>query len=73
MTMTTIIILNLALAALAILAVFGVTWLAHRLPSAAPHDDADWGRGGDPWVPSGPLPLAQLQAHETERELSRAA
>jgi hypothetical protein len=73
MTITTIIILNLVFAVLTILAVYGLVWLAHRLPSSAPRDDTAWGRGGDPWVPSEPLPLVQLQRHETERELGRAA
>jgi hypothetical protein len=73
MNMTTIILVNLGLALLTLLAVAGVVRLAHRLPSAVSGDDADWGRGGDPWVPSEPLPLAQLRAHETERELARAA
>ncbi len=73
MTMTTIIILNAVLALLTILAVAALTVLAHSLPSRAPHADGSWGTSGDPWVPSDPLPLAQLAAHEADRELARAA
>jgi hypothetical protein len=73
MTITTIIILNLALSLLAMLGVYAVAALAQRLPVTAPGDDAESGRGGDPWVPSGPLPLPQLRAHEAVRELARAA
>jgi hypothetical protein len=73
MTTTVIIILNLTLAALTVLAVGGLVALAHRLPTSAPHHDELWGNGGNPWVPSDPLPLAQLAAHERERELVRAA
>lgn len=72
MTLTTIVILNLCLSALTIFAVYGLIRLAHRLPAVAPHDDERWGRG-NAWVPSDPLPLAQLAAHEDERELARAA
>ena len=72
MTLTTIITLNLVVSVLTILGVYGLIRLAHRLPAVAPHDDANWGRG-HAWVPSDPLPLAQLAAHEDERELVRAA
>jgi len=72
MTLTTIVILNLVLSALTMLAVYGLVRLAHRLPATAPHDDEKWGRGLA-WVPSDPLPLAQLSAHEDERKLARAA
>ena len=72
MTLTTIIILNLILSALTVLAVYALVRVAHRLPAVAPHDDANWGRGLA-WVPSDPLPLAQLAAHEDERDFARAA
>jgi len=71
MTPTTIVFLNVALSTLAALGVFGLLALARRLPDTAPHADESWGRGGDPWIPSDPLPLVQLVAHE--RELGRAA
>jgi len=67
MTPTTIIVLNGALALLTAGALPSLIWLAHRLPAAAPHHDRLWGRGGDPWVVSDPLPLAQVVAHERER------
>jgi hypothetical protein len=70
MTMTTIIILNLALSLVAVLGVAGLTLLAHRLPSKAPLEDERWGRG-HAHVPHDPLPLAQLARHEDE--LARAA
>ncbi len=73
MTTTTITVLNLAPALFVVLAVAAAMTLAHRLPTSAPHHDADWGRGGDPWIGSDPLPLAQLVAHESERELAHAA
>jgi hypothetical protein len=73
MTNTLIIVLNASLSALAILVVGRLVALAHRLPSAAPHHDARWGNTGNPWVPSDPLPLVQLAAHERDRELARAA
>ncbi len=73
MTNTLIIILNASGSALVILAVAAVVALAHRLPSSAPHYDKLWGAGGNPWVPSDPLPLVQLAAHERGRELARAA
>jgi hypothetical protein len=73
MTTTTIIILNATLSALVVLAVLSLVALAHRLPTSAPHHDELWGNGGNPWVPSDPLPLVQLAAHERERELLRAA
>ena len=64
---TTFLILNPLLALIAIGAVGALVVLAHRLPSSAPHDDATWGTDGDPWVPSDPLPLRQLAAHEQRR------
>jgi hypothetical protein len=73
MTNSLIISLNASLSVLVILLVGGLVALAHRLPASAPHHDALWGNGGNPWVPSDPLPLAQLTAHERERELARAA
>jgi len=73
MTNTLLITLNASLAVLAVLVVARLVALAHRLPSSAPHHDALWGNGGNPWVPSDPLPLAQLVAHEHDRELARAA
>jgi hypothetical protein len=73
MTSSHIILLNATLAILVILMVGGIVALAHRLPTSAPHYDALWGNSGNPWVPSDPLPLAQLTAHERERGLARAA
>ena len=73
MTISSIITVNLLLSLLTIAAVGGLVWLAHRLPTHAPQHDARWGRGGNPWVASDPLPLAQVARHEAERELSRAA
>jgi hypothetical protein len=73
MTLTTIVSMNLALSAFVVAAVAGLIVLTHRLPASAPAHDASWGRGGDPWVASDPLPLAQVVAHETEREYQRAA
>ena len=73
MQTSTLIIVNFALSTLAILGVAGLVRLAHRLPSAAPHEDESWGRSGDPWVESDPLPLRELITHESERELLRAA
>ena len=73
MTNTLIIVLNASFSALVILAAGGLVALAHRLPGSAPHHDALWGNGGNPWVPSDPLPLAQLAAHEHDRVLARAA
>jgi uncharacterized membrane protein len=73
MTTSSIVIVNLILAVLVVAAVGGLVWIAHRLPTHAPEHDARWGRGGNPWVASDPLPLAQVARHETERELSRAA
>ncbi len=73
MTISSIIIVNAILALLVVAAVGGLVWLAHRLPTHAPEHDARWGRGGNPWVASDPLPLAQVSLHENERELSRAA
>jgi hypothetical protein len=73
MTNSLIIVLNASLSLLVLLVVGGLVALAHRLPTSAPHHDPLWGNGGNPWVPSDPLPLAQLAAHERERELARAA
>jgi hypothetical protein len=74
MTNTLIVItLNASLSVLVILALGALIRLAHRLPTSSPHHDTSWGNGGNPWIPSGPLPLAQLAAHERERELARAA
>lgn len=72
MTLATLITLNLVLSGLTVLAVFALVRLARRLPAIAPHDDAKWGRA-HAWVPSDPLPLVQLAAHEDERMLVRAA
>ncbi len=71
--MTTIIAINLILSAIIVAAVAGVVWLAHRLPVLAPRSDERWGIGGDPWVPSAPLPLQQVARHEDEHGLDRAA
>jgi hypothetical protein len=73
MTNSLIIVLNLTLALFVFAALAALVHLAHRLPSSAPHHDELWGNGGNPWVVSDPLPLAQLAAHEDERELVRAA
>jgi len=73
MTNSLIIPLNASLSLLVILAAGALVALAHRLPSSAPQHDSLWGSGGNPWVVSDPLPLAQLAAHEHERELARAA
>jgi hypothetical protein len=73
MTTTTIITVNAMLAALLIVAVGTLVRLAHRLPEWAPHHDEQWGTGGDPWVPSDPLPLHQVARHEAERALALAA
>ena len=73
MTNSSILLLNASLSILVILAVGALVALAHRLPSSAPHHDALWGSGGNPWVVSDPLPLAQLAAHEHQRDLARAA
>jgi hypothetical protein len=73
MTTTTIITLNALLAVLVIGAVGTLVRLAHRLPEWAPHHDEQWGTGGDPWVPSDPLPLHQVARHEAERVLALAA
>ncbi|HET8528417.1 MAG TPA: hypothetical protein VFL60_05865 [Gaiellaceae bacterium] len=73
MTTTTYIIVNLLLSLTALAAVAGALRLAHRLPSAVPLSDERWGTGGDPYVPSEPLPLHQVSAHEDERKLARAA
>ncbi len=73
MTTTLIIVLNASLSVLVLLAVGPLVMLAHRLPTSVPHRDALWGNAGNPWVPSDPLPLVQLAAHERQRELARAA
>lgn len=73
MTNSMIVSLNAGLSLLVVLAVGGLVALAHRLPSSAPHHDTAWGTGGNPWVPSDPLPLAQLAAHEHARQLDLAA
>jgi hypothetical protein len=73
MTTTTIITVNTLLAALVVVAVGGLVRLAHRLPELAPHHDEQWGTGGDPWVPSDPLPLHQVTRHDAERALALAA
>jgi hypothetical protein len=70
---TTYIIVNLCLAVLAFAAVAGAVRLAHRLPEAAPLDDERWGTGGDPYVPSEPLPLHQVAEHEDDRAVALAA
>jgi hypothetical protein len=68
-----LILLNIALSLLVFGSLGALVALAHRLPSTAPHHDELWGNGGNPWVVSDPLPLAQLAAHEDERRLARAA
>src|ERR1700730_1496418 len=73
MTTTPIISVNALLAVLVIVAVGTLVRLAHRLPEQAPHHDEQWGTGGDPWVPSDPLPLHQVARHEAERALALAA
>jgi hypothetical protein len=73
MTNSLIILLNIALSVLVFVSLGALVHLAHRLPSSAPHHDELWGNGGNPWVVSDPLPLAQLAAHEDEGELVRAA
>jgi hypothetical protein len=73
MTTNTLIFVNLVLSLLVVGAVGAVIRLAHRLPDAAPHHDESWGRGGDPWVPSEPLPLHQVARHESERADALAA
>ena len=73
MTTTTIITVNALLSLLVVAAVGLLVRLAHRLPETAPHHDEQWGRSGDPWVASDPLPLHQITLHETERALALAA
>jgi hypothetical protein len=70
---TTFITVNLFLALLALAAVAGLVRLAHRLPETSPLSDERWGTGGDPYVPSEPLPLHQVAEHEDERALALAA
>jgi hypothetical protein len=72
MTLSTIVAVNLVLSALVVLALFAIVRLARRLPTAAPQHDERWGRGGNPWVVSDPLPLHQIAWHESERELAAA-
>ena len=43
--------------------------LAHRPPATAPQHGERWGRSGNPWVASDPLPLHQVARHESERKL----
>ncbi len=73
MTLTTIVTVNIVLSVLVIAAVAALTRLAHRLPTAAPQHDEHWGRGGNPWVASDPLPLHQIARHDSEREFALAA
>ena len=73
MTTTTIVTVNALLSGLVVAAVGLVVRLAHRLPETAPHHDELWGRSGDPWVASDPLPLHQITRHEAERALALAA
>lgn len=73
MTTTTFILVNLFLALGLAAALAAAVRLAHRLPDAAPLDDTRWGTGGDPFVPSEPLPLHQVAEHEDERVLALAA
>ena len=68
----TIILLNTSLSVFAALAVSALAAVAHRLPSRAPETDESWGRGGDPWVASDPLPLVQVASHEQRRRLDRS-
>jgi hypothetical protein len=70
---TTYTIVNLCLAVLALAAVPGLVRLAHRLPETAPLSDERWGTGGDPYVPSEPLPVRQVAEHEDERAVALAA
>jgi hypothetical protein len=70
---TTYIIVNLFLALAAFAGVGILVRLAHRLPQKAPLSDHRWGTGGDPYVPSEPLPLHQVAEHEDERALVLAA
>jgi hypothetical protein len=70
---TTYIIVNLCLAAFALSAVAGLVRLAHRLPETVPQSDERWGTGGNPYVPSEPLPMRQVADHEDERAVAIAA
>jgi hypothetical protein len=70
---TTFIILNVILAVAAVAAVHALVVLSHRLPASAPHHDELWGTGGDPWIPSDPLPLHQVSTLDDDREQVRAA
>ena len=71
--MTTLLIINAVFMFLTVASVYVVAYLAHRLPDSAPADDRTWGFSGNPVVPSEPLPFKQVDEHETERELARAA
>jgi predicted PurR-regulated permease PerM len=71
--MTTILTVNALLSFLVLVAVAAIVRLAHRLPETVPHHDEAWGRSGDPWVSSDPLPLQQVARHEVERVLAVAA
>jgi hypothetical protein len=69
---TMIITVNALLSVLVLAAAGSLVRLVHRLPETAPHHDEQWGTGGDPWVPSDPLPLHQVARHEAERALALA-
>jgi hypothetical protein len=73
MTTTTIITVNALLSVLVLAAAGLLIRLTHRLPETAPHHDEQWGRSGDPWVASDPLPLHQITRHDAERALAVAA
>ena len=73
MTTTTIITVNALLSVLVLAAAGLLVRLAQRLPETAPHYDEQWGRSGDPWVASDPLPLHQINRHDAERALALAA
>ena len=73
MTLTTITTVNALLGLLMLAGVAAIVRLGHRLSDRAPRHDERWGAGGNPWVPSDPLPLHQVARHEDERELVRAA
>jgi hypothetical protein len=73
MTTTTIVTVNALLSVLVLASVAAIVRLAHRLPETAPHHDEAWGRSGDPFVASDPLPLRQVARHEAERALALAA
>jgi hypothetical protein len=73
MTTTTIITVNAFLSLLVVAATVLLIRLTHRLPETAPHHDEQWGRSGDPWVASDPLPLHQVTRHDAERARALAA